>query len=237
MSQIKTKIVATVGPASLASDIFQKMVDAGIDFIRINTSYGDYDQYDRILANLKNANKTKAIEVIYDIKKLDVLDYFTKNNLRYIALSFADNSEYVKEVKAFAPQSFLISKIETPQGVKNFDQILEHSDGIMIARGDLGKTMSLEQIPPLQKEFTRKTLEKQKLVITATEMLLSMIDKLHPTRAEVSDVANAVFEGTSAVMLSEETAQGKYPAECVQYMARIIEVAETWMEKNRLLYL
>lgn len=102
----------------------------------------------------------------------------------------------------------------------------------MVARGDLGEAVSLEKVPPLQKEFTIKTLSKNKFLVTATEMLLSMTENPRPTRAEVSDVANAVFDYSSAVMLSEETAIGKFPVEAVSYMRRIIEEAEKWRNKN-----
>ena len=102
----------------------------------------------------------------------------------------------------------------------------------MVARGDLGTAVSLEKVPPLQKEFTIKTLEKGKFLVTATEMLLSMVNNPLPTRAEVSDVANAVFENSSAVMLSEETAIGKYPVNAVRMMRKIIVEAEKWKNKK-----
>ncbi len=102
----------------------------------------------------------------------------------------------------------------------------------MVARGDLGEAVSLEKVPPLQKDFTIKTLAKGRFLVTATEMLLSMTNNPHPTRAEVSDVANAVFEHSSAVMLSEETAIGKYPVETVAYMRKIIVEAENWNLTN-----
>jgi len=222
---VKTKIIATIGPATLDKDIFQKLADEGIDFVRINTSYGDYNQYDLMLKNLKDSKKAD-IEVIFDIKKLEVLDYFNKNNLKYIALSFAESNAQISKVREIAPKAFIISKIESVPGVENFQEVLNFSDGIMIARGDLGEAESLERVPCLQKRFTHQTLKKDKMCIAATEMLLSMTENPTPTRAEVSDVANAVFDGVDAVMLSEETAIGKYPLASVNYMRRIIEDAE-----------
>ena len=102
----------------------------------------------------------------------------------------------------------------------------------MVARGDLGRAVTLEKVPPLQKDFTFKTLKRGKFLVTATEMLLSMVNNNQPTRAEVSDVANAVFDKSSAVMLSEETAIGKYPVESVQMMRKIIVAAEEWVYKK-----
>ena len=232
MRDIKTKIIATIGPATLDFKVFQAMVNEGIDFIRINTSYGDPKQYDHVLRNLKKAKSIKKIHVILDIKSLDALTYARANKIHHIALSFAESPDQIKTVRSIMPECFVISKIETRAGVKHFDEILNASDGIMIARGDLGHAVSLEKVPPLQKDFTYKSLDKEKFVITATEMLLSMISKKKPTRAEVSDVANAVFDRSHAVMLSEETAIGKHPVESVRMMHKIIVQAEEWNRKN-----
>lgn len=225
LKRVKTKIIATIGPATLDPKIFTKLVDEGINYIRINTSYGDEKQYDQILKNLKDARRPD-IKIIYDIKKFEALNYFNKNNLNIVALSFAQTATQVEKVKELSPKAFVISKIESIRGVKNFEEVLTASDGIMIARGDLGEAETLEKVPCLQKRFTHQTLKKGKMTIAATEMLLSMTNNPAPTRAEVSDVANAVFDGVDAVMLSEETAIGKYPVESVNYMRRIIEDAE-----------
>lgn len=222
---MKTKIIATIGPATLDREVFNKLIDEGINYVRINTSYGDDKQYDTILKNLKDS-KRPDIEIIFDIKKLEVLDYFNKNNLNLVALSFAETIEQIAKVKEISPSAFIISKIESVPGVENFAEVLSDSDGIMIARGDLGEAETLEKVPCLQKRITHQTLKKGKMCIAATEMLLSMTNNPTPTRAEVSDVANAVFDGVDAVMLSEETAIGKYPVESVNYMRRIITEAE-----------
>ncbi len=227
-----TKIIATIGPATLDPSIFQKLVDEGIDYVRINTAYGDAAQYDTILANVENSNKLKPIQIMLDIKSKAILKYAAANNINCIALSFAETVEQIKDVRMALPNAFVISKIESVVGVKNFEQILDFSDGIMVARGDLGEAVSLEKVPPLQREFTLKTLAKQKFLVAATEMLLSMVSDPTPTRAEVSDVANAVFDHCSAVMLSEETAIGKFPVESVAYMRKIIIEAEAWNAKN-----
>lgn len=229
---LQTKIIATIGPAILDFSTFQKLINEGVDYLRINTSYGDYDQYDTVLANLAKAEKSKNIEVILDIKKMENLEYAKDHNIRHIALSFAESEDQIKQVRSILEDCFLISKIESQNGVTNFDSLLECSDGIMVARGDLAEAISLEKVPPLQKDFTIKTLAKGKFLVTATEMLLSMVNDPTPTRAEVSDVANAVFDFSTAVMLSEETAIGKFPVESVRYMRKIIEEAEKWNQKQ-----
>lgn len=228
MEDSKTKIIATIGPATLDFSVFQELVIAGIDYIRINTAYGDTAQYDLILENRRKLPDHRHIPVVFDIKHEDIMDYFVEKRLEIVALSFTERAAQIERIRQKAPNAFVIAKIESKEGVKHFDEILEAADGIMVARGDLGKAESLEKVPPLQKTFTRKTLEKGKFLVTATEMLLSMTTNPQPTHAEVSDVANAVFDGTSAVMLSEETAIGKYPVETVYFMRRIIEEAERW---------
>lgn len=227
-----TKIIATIGPATLDFTVFQELVVAGIDYIRINTAYGDTAQYDQMLENIRKLPDHRKIPVMFDIKHEDIMDYFVEKKLDVVALSFSERAAQIERIRTRAPSAFIIAKIESKEGVKHFDEILEAADGIMVARGDLGKAESLEKVPPLQKTFSKKTLEKKKFLITATEMLLSMTEHTQPTSAEVSDVANAVFDGTTAVMLSEETAIGKHPVETVYYMQRIIDEAEKWKKQH-----
>ena len=120
----------------------------------------------------------------------------------------------------------IISKIENMQGIDNIDEILEVSDGIMVARGDMGVEVPMEEVPILQKELIQKTIRQGKIVITATQMLDSMMKNPRPTRAETTDVANAIYDGTTAIMLSGESAAGAYPIESVQTMSRIAERTE-----------
>lgn len=230
MEEIETKIIATIGPASVG--LVKELVEAGIDYVRINTAYGDEGQYETVLDSLEEVGG--GVEVIWDIKELGALEYARAKGIGMVAVSFAEREEQIVEVRERMEKVKVIAKIESRLGVENFEKILAVSDGIMVARGDLGRAVPVERVPPLQKEFTRKTLEAGKFLITATEMLLSMVEKPEPTRAEVSDVANAIFEHSSAVMLSEETAIGKYPVESVKMMRRIIAEAEKWNRENGL---
>lgn len=162
--------------------------------------------------------------------------FFAKEvNADYIAISFVNCAEdvcqvkeYLKEIKFKDVQ--IISKIESEEGVNNFSSILKVSNGIMVARGDLGVEIDFVKIPILQKKFIEECNYKGKIVITATQMLESMISNTRPTRAEISDVANAILDGTTAIMLSGETASGKYPIESIQTMKRIAKEIETHTE-------
>lgn len=164
-------------------------------------------------------------------KDISDLEFAVKNDFDYIAASFVRRAADVQAVRevldSFGGQDVkIISKIENQEGVDNIDEILEASDGIMVARGDLGVEIPAARVPILQKQIIRKGLKVGKPIITATQMLDSMIRNPRPTRAEVSDVANAVFDGTSCVMLSGETAGGKYPLEALNAMVGIVEEAE-----------
>ncbi len=153
----------------------------------------------------------------------------------YIAASFVNSADDILKMKEYLKEiNFsdvkIIAKIESADGVENFDSILSVSDGIMVARGDLGVEIDYVRIPVLQKEFILKANEKGKISITATQMLESMITSPRPTRAEISDVANAIFDGTTAIMLSGETASGKHPVEAVEAMKRIALETENYTE-------
>lgn len=154
-----------------------------------------------------------------------------RNDVDYIAASFVRSAKDVLEIKKLLVENGgkeikVIAKIESTQGIENFEEILEASDGIMVARGDLGVEVAYEKLPGIQKRFIRRCVQSGKIAITATQMLESMITSPIPTRAEITDVANAVFDGTTAVMLSGETAAGRYPVEAVSAMAKIAKQAE-----------
>ncbi|MBQ8431653.1 MAG: pyruvate kinase [Clostridia bacterium] len=164
-----------------------------------------------------------------------------ENGVDYIACSFVsckqdlvDVHEYLKELDADHVE--LIAKIENQSGVDNIEEICQYCDGIMVARGDMGVEIPFEHLPAIQKKLITKCRLLGKRVITATEMLESMIHNARPTRAEISDIANAVYDGTSAIMLSGETAAGKYPVQAVKTMAKIAETTESTIDYKKRFY-
>lgn len=331
----KTKIVCTVGPATATKDLIVKLLNVGMNVMRLNFSHGNYDDHKKYVKNLKSAviesgknasllldtkgpeirtlklYKSKEVVlcenqlftftcdkefvgnnfkvaisydgIINDIKindfilvddglismrvvdidksKLEItckvlnggtlgenkginfpgtyinlpylqnkdkedLLFACKNNIDFIAASFVRNSSDVVKIKSFLNENGgskiqIISKIENRDGLNNFDEILSVSDGIMVARGDLGVEIPVEDVILVQKMMIKKCNSVGKLVITATQMLESMILNPRPTRAEAGDITNAILDGTDAVMLSGETAKGKYPIESVKVMYNI----------------
>jgi pyruvate kinase len=317
----KTKIIATVGPASATKDVVKRMFEAGMNGVRINTAYGNlstyqatieivreiaeipiiidlkgpeirlkvaqrrvlskgdtlevgfcsdggevcfnHDFYDKMAVGdvilidngkiktsvAQKANRKLQLQIIVggaiedgkgvnlpgkhlsvptmSEKDLKIVEFAKKHDVEFIALSFTRNPKDVLELSE--GQKFeggIIAKIENHDGVQNAQEILQAASGIMVARGDLGVEIEAEKVPLVQKSLIKLCNQKGKLVVTATEMLESMIYQPNPTRAEVSDVANAILDGSDAVMLSGETAIGKYPVEAVEMMTRIAQVAE-----------
>ncbi len=177
-----------------------------------------------------------SVPTITQKDKKDLL-FAVREKVDYMAISFVRSPSDVKVVKNILLKKksniSVISKIEKPEAVKCIDEIIDVSDGIMIARGDLGVEMSSAAVPVIQKEIIAKCGRKGKVVITATQMLESMVENMRPTRAEASDVANAVFDGTDVVMLSEEVAVGKYPVKAVETMGRILRESERTVIKEK----
>ncbi len=175
-------------------------------------------------------NVALSMEYLSPADKEDLL-FGIEKDVDYVAASFVRRAEDVTALREFLTKNGgetikIISKIENTEGIDNFEEILEVSDGIMVARGDMGVEVNFARLPGIQKRFIKRCQQSGKIVITATQMLESMIKSPIPTRAEITDVANAVFDGTSAVMLSGETAMGDYPVEAVAAMAKIAEQAE-----------
>ena len=186
-----------------------------------------------VVRNRKSINVPRSrlsLPYLSEQDKADLL-FGIQQDVDYVAASFTRCREDVVALRKFLDYNGghsirIIAKIENIEGVENFNEILRVADGIMVARGDMGVEIEYERLPGLQKRFIRRCHQAGKVVITATQMLDSMIVHAHPTRAEITDVANAVFDGTSAVMLSGETAAGKFPVEAVQVMANIAQQAE-----------
>lgn len=329
----RTKIVATLGPASSDKKILKRMVESGLNVVRLNMSHGTHDEHkarielvreieketgrpipilmdlcgpkirigkipkeplflhrgDRIVLTTGKPAKNKITvnypdlhrevrkgetilladgafrlkvkevrgeDIICEVlvggpltshkgvnlphSKLSVpaltekdkedVKFGIENGVDIIALSFVRKAEDVVELKelirSLGKNIPIIAKIEKPEAVKNIDSILKVADGIMVARGDLGVELPIEKVPVIQKQLIRKANEAGKPVITATQMLKSMVDLPSPTRAEVTDIANAVLDGTDALMLSEETAVGKYPVRVIRTMAKVASEAE-----------
>lgn len=165
------------------------------------------------------------------------LQFGMKNKVDFIAQSFVRNKKDVLNIRDFINGSSIkcgiIAKIENRQGIRNIDEILAACDGIMIARGDMGVSLPIYKIPILQKMIIKKCIQAKKIVITATQMLESMTEHMRPTRAEVSDVSNAILDGSGYLMLSAETAVGKYPVETVKMMNDIIKFTESPSKKYK----
>ena len=210
-----------------------KVIEKDNDFVNCEILSGG------ILGNKKSLNVPNVklnIPFINDVDYEDIV-YACEHDADFLALSFVSSRDDVLSVKEILKDHNredikLISKIESMTGIDNIDEIIDISDGIMVARGDLGVEIPMTKLPIYQKQLIQKCREKGKICIVATEMLESMKKNLRPTRAEVSDVANAVLDGTDAVMLSGETTTGKYPVETVKYMSEICKESEKYYDNT-----
>ena len=217
------------GERVLADDgklIFEVVETNKTDQVKLRVVFGG------ILSSNKGVNLPNTKVSLPSLTKKDLkdLDFILTQPVNWIALSFVrsprDLKDLIKRIEAKNHPAKVIAKIEKPEAVANIDEIIKTSNGIMIARGDLGIEMPIEQLPAIQKEIVRKCMQRARPVIVATQMMESMIEQLTPSRAEVTDVANAVLDGADAVMLSGETSVGRHPVKVVEAMNRIIEEAE-----------
>lgn len=191
-----------------------------------------------LLGERKGINLPGVSLPIDSLTEKDIVDlkWAVEQDVDYIALSFVRRASDCERAKKLISDSGghapLVAKIEKSEAIDHLDEIIAAADGIMVARGDLGVETSVELVPVYQKRIIEKSIKAEKMVITATQMLQSMVNNPRPTRAEASDVANAVWDGTDCLMLSNETATGDYPVEAVETMARIIESAESGGERS-----
>jgi pyruvate kinase len=223
-------LAATVVPGDtiLVDDGLISMKVDAVDTVKMTVTCTV--ENDGMLGETKGVNlpgKIIHLPAITEKDKSDI-EFGIKNNIDFIAASFIRKASDVLEIRELIKDTNIkiISKIENQEGLDNFDEILAVSDGIMVARGDLGVEVPVETVARYQKQMIRKCNIAGKPVVTATQMLESMIVNPRPTRAEATDVANAVLDGTDCVMLSGETAKGSFPAQAVQMMARICREAE-----------
>lgn len=253
----KTIIIATIGPASSSKEVLTSLINHHMNMARLNFSWGTHQEHLKFIEDIREIalKQNKDIPIIQDLsgprmqdedghhfngsekvitkKDKNDLRFGIENKLDYVALSFVGSKKDIIELKQLIKEGGgnqkVIAKIERKDAVDNLSEIIEEADAIMIARGDLGNEFPLEEIPFIQHRIITEAKKKNKIVIVATQMLLSMIESPVPTRAEVSDVAYAILDGADAVMLSEESATGRYPLEAVMIMEKIALVAE----KNR----
>ena len=210
-----------------------EVIDKGEDFVVLKALSNGKIQDNKSI-NVPGVDL--KLDFMSDVDKRDIT-FAAKNASDYLALSFVNRKEDViaarKIIKEAGGDSRIISKIESRLGIENIDEIIDESDGIMVARGDLGVEVPLEELPTFQKNIIRKCREKGKFAIVATEMFASMYENPRPSRAEVSDVANAVLDGTDCVMLSGETTIGKYPVQAVEIMSKTCKYVESTIDYSK----
>ncbi|MEO0625409.1 MAG: pyruvate kinase [Bacteroidota bacterium] len=213
--------------------VFQVIETNGVDEVKLEVIYGGPLKSNKGV-NLPNTNISLPCLTEKDLVDLK---FILTQPVNWIALSFVRHHKDVKSLRAYIDKAGhpakIISKIEKPEAIEHIDKIIKHSNGIMVARGDLGIEIPIERVPLVQKEIIKKCIQRARPVIVATQMMDSMTTKPSPTRAEATDVANAVLDGTDAVMLSGETSVGAHPAKVVRAMNRIIEEAEKAYPKDQ----
>lgn len=226
MSFKGTKIVATVGPASEGPEVISEMILGGATIFRFNLKHNTWQWHHQAITNVRKTAKDLGVSVGIMID-LPRSDYFIGDieDFDIIALSYVKEAGEITKLKK-AHDSLVIAKIENKRALENLDKIITAADGVMVARGDLGEAISFKELAYYQKIIITRCRNQLKPVIVATEMLLSMVVNTTPTRTEATDVANAVYDGTDAVMLSQETAIGNHPGICVKTMTEIVSFAD-----------
>lgn len=255
MEHSRAQIIATIGPATKDLAIMRELVKHQMDAARLNFFWGTLEEQAGYIKTIREAAKEakRRIPIIGDLagpriqrkkghgfnagfrgalteKDVADLDFIARHDIDYVSLSYVGNASDIKllrnEMRAQGIEKPVIAKIERKIALHNLAEIIAEADAIMIARGDLGNEVPLPEIPFIERDIIRQANKAGKPVITATQMMLSMVDNPEPTRAEVTDVAYAILSGSDAVMLSEETARGRYPAEAVAMMETIVLEAE-----------
>lgn len=250
----RAQIIATIGPASGGREMIARMIAAGMDIARLNFSHTTHEMHGQYIADIRAcaAEAGKHVPIIQDLsgprmktdgghafddeqsviteKDLSDLSFGIAQGVDYVAQSYVGTADDVRalraEMETRGARIPIIAKIERAEAVRECDAIIAEADAVMVARGDLGLSVPIEDIPLIERDIVTKARAAGKPVIVATQMLLSMTEYSEPTRAEVTDVEYAIFLGADAVMLSEETARGTYPAEAVAMMERIVSRAE-----------
>lgn len=247
------KIVCTLGPASSSPEVVERMLKAGMDIARFNLAYGTLQEHSQLISEVRSLSQKLRIPVgiLLDLPGLkrshgDIkavfgqhLDFALTEDADFVALSFISLVRQVREVKQLLRKIKadipVIVKIEEALALEESGAMIEAGEGIMVARGDLALDISIEKVPMAQKQLIHEANRQGKPVITATQMLESMVRSTTPTRAEAADVANAVLDGSDALMLSEETAIGSYPVEATETMVKIALEAETMFPYEEIL--
>jgi pyruvate kinase len=256
----RSQIVATLGPSSRSREVIKSMLEHQMDVVRLNFSHGTYEDHGEYINATREISRSldRHIPIIQDLsgprvdgatghhfggesdksivteKDLKDLAFGVESAVDYVAMSYigsaVDVLEIKEKIKKLGASIPVISKIERQSAVQNIDSIIRESNAIMIARGDLGQAIPIERIPFVEHMIIQKCKSAGKPVIVATEMLFSMVSNPRPTRAEVTDVAYAILSGADAVMLSDETARGKYPLQSIKVMERIVLEAESHID-------
>ena len=248
------RIVCTLGPASSSSEIVERMLKAGMDIARFNMAHGTFEEHSRLISQVRLLSQKLNLPtgILLDLPGLkrrsgnvkavfgQDLEFALSQHADFIALSFVSSARQVKEVKQLLKEMNadipIIVKIEDTRALEERGAMLDVGEGIMVARGDLALEISIEKVPLAQKQLIKEANRRGKPIITATQMLESMVHSSTPTRAEAADVANAILDGSDALMLSEETATGDYPVEATEMMARITLEAEVALPYEQILF-